>query len=68
MLKNTHRCTEDEQKERRIRKENVMDEPSLEDRLNELVKEFGENADPQNSKLAKLAQQARASGLPAGLH
>jgi hypothetical protein len=29
----------------------VMDETSLEDKLNELVKEFGEAADPQNRKL-----------------
>jgi len=61
MEKTTRGCTEGEQKEGRIRKEDVMDEPSLEDRLNELVKEFGENVDPQNSKLAKLAQQARAN-------
>jgi len=61
MLKTIQRCPEGGQKEGRIRKEDVMDKPSLEDRLNELVKEFGENMDPQNSKLAKLAQQARAN-------
>jgi uncharacterized FlaG/YvyC family protein len=38
-----------------------MDEARLEDKLNELVKEFGETADPQRSKLAKLAEQAQAN-------
>jgi len=38
-----------------------MDETNLEDKLNELVKEFGEAADPQYRKLAKLAQQAKAN-------
>jgi len=38
-----------------------MDEARLEDKLNELVKEFGEAADPQGTKLAKLAEQARAN-------
>ena len=38
-----------------------MDETNLEDKLNELVKEFGEGADPQNRKLAKLAKQAQAN-------
>lgn len=38
-----------------------MDETNLEDKLNELVKEFGEVADPQHSKLAKLAKQAQAN-------
>jgi len=38
-----------------------MDEARLEDKLNELVKEFGETADPQHSKLAKLAEQAQAN-------
>ena len=38
-----------------------MDETNLEDKLNELVKEFGEAADPLYRKLAKLAQQAQAN-------
>jgi len=38
-----------------------MDETNLEDKLNELVKEFGETADPQHKKLAQLAQQAQAN-------
>jgi hypothetical protein len=38
-----------------------MDEANLEDKLNELVKEFGETANPQHRKLAKLAQQAQAN-------
>jgi len=38
-----------------------MDETNLEDRLNELVKEFGEAADPQHKKLANLAKQAQAN-------
>ncbi|MHC4119641.1 MAG: hypothetical protein ACYSWO_19250 [Planctomycetota bacterium] len=38
-----------------------MDETNLEDKLNELVKEFGEGADPQSRKLAKLAKQAQAN-------
>jgi hypothetical protein len=38
-----------------------MDENNLEDKLNELVKEFGETADPQHKKLAKLAKQSRAN-------
>lgn len=37
-----------------------MDEIRLEDKLNELVREFGEAIDPQHSKLAKLAEQAQA--------
>ena len=36
-----------------------MDETNLEDKLNELVKEFGETADPQHKKLAELAKQAQ---------
>ena len=36
-----------------------MDEANLEDKLNELVKEFGETADPQQRKLAQLAQKAK---------
>jgi transcriptional antiterminator len=35
-----------------------MDEARLEDKLKELVKEFGELANPQYKKLASLAQQA----------
>ena len=38
-----------------------MDQTRLEDKLNELVKEFGETADPHTSKLAKLAKQAQAN-------
>jgi len=38
-----------------------MDETSLEDKLNELVKEFGDAADPQHRKLATLARQAQAN-------
>jgi len=38
-----------------------MDETSLEDKLNELVKEFGDTANPQHRKLAKLAQEAQAN-------
>ena len=38
-----------------------MDDARLEDKLNELVKEFGDDADPQTSKLAKLARQAQAN-------
>lgn len=37
-----------------------MDEAKLEDKLNELVREFGETADPQHDKLTKLAEQAQA--------
>lgn len=36
-----------------------MKQPNLEDKLNELVKEFGGLADPQQKKLAKLAKQAQ---------
>ena len=36
-----------------------MDEPTLEDRLNELVKEFEGKVNPQHRKLATLAKQAR---------
>jgi len=39
----------------------VMDEPKLEDKLKELVKEFGGMADPQHRKLAMLVKQARDS-------
>jgi len=38
-----------------------MDETSLEDKLKELVEEFGGMADPQYRKLAKLAKQAQDS-------
>jgi len=38
-----------------------MDETSLEDKLNELFKEFGEATNPQHQKLAKLAKQAQAN-------
>lgn len=38
-----------------------MEEPSLEKKLNELVKEFGEMPDPQYQKLAALAKEARDS-------
>ncbi|MHC4572875.1 MAG: hypothetical protein ACYS76_01875 [Planctomycetota bacterium] len=38
-----------------------MDETSLEDKLNELVQEFGCTADPRYKKLAILAKQARES-------
>ena len=36
-----------------------MDETNLEDKLNELVKEFGEVPNPQYRKLAELAKQAQ---------
>ncbi len=36
-----------------------MDENKLADTLNELVKEFGQTAEPQYNKLAKLAKQAQ---------
>ena len=38
-----------------------MDETSLEDKLNELVKEFGGLVDPSYGKLATLAEQAHDS-------
>ncbi len=38
-----------------------MDEANIEDKLNELVKEFGEGFGPQQEKLAKLAQQAQTN-------
>jgi hypothetical protein len=45
-----------------IREESdLMDESNLEDKLKELVKEFGETADPQHRKLAELAKQAQAN-------
>jgi len=36
-----------------------MDDSNLEDKLNELVKEFGEVSTPQHRKLAELAKQAQ---------
>ena len=38
-----------------------MDETRLEDKLNELVKEFGGMMSPQHRKLAMLAKQAQES-------
>jgi len=38
-----------------------MDETNLEDKLNELVKEFGEAVDPQHKKLVNLAKQAQVN-------
>jgi len=38
-----------------------MDEAGLEDKLNELVREFGGMTNPQHKKLAILAKQARDS-------
>jgi hypothetical protein len=38
-----------------------MDEAKFENKLNELVKEFGANSNPQTDKLADLAKQARES-------
>lgn len=38
-----------------------MDEASLEGALNELVKQFGESADPNHRKLAELARQAETN-------
>ena len=38
-----------------------MDEAKFENKLNELVKEFGSNSNPQTEKLADLAKQARKS-------
>ena len=38
-----------------------MDEAKFENKLNELVKEFGANSNPQTEKLANLAKQARES-------
>jgi hypothetical protein len=39
----------------------VMDETNLEDKLNDLVKEFGDAADPNHKKLADLAKQAQVN-------
>ena len=38
-----------------------MDEANLEDKLNELVREFGDTAGPQHKKLASLAREAQAN-------
>ena len=38
-----------------------MDEAKFENKLNDLVKEFGQNTNPQTQKLADLAKQARKS-------
>jgi len=38
-----------------------MNETNLEDKLNELVREFGDMASPQYKKLAMLAKQAHES-------
>ena len=38
-----------------------MDEAKFENKLNELVNEFGTNTNPQTKKLADLARQARES-------
>ena len=38
-----------------------MDEAKFENKLNDLVKEFGQNTNPQTQKLADLAKQARQS-------
>ncbi len=38
-----------------------MDEAKFEHKLNDLVKEFGSNTNPQTQKLADLAQQAKES-------
>ena len=38
-----------------------MDEAKFENKLNELVSEFGTNTNPQTKKLAELAKQARES-------
>lgn len=38
-----------------------MDEAKFEHKLNDLVKEFGSNTNPQTQKLADLTQQAKES-------
>ena len=38
-----------------------MDEAKFEHKLNDLVKEFGSNTNPQTQKLAELAEQAKES-------
>jgi hypothetical protein len=44
-----------------FREEDAMDEASIEGALNELVKQFGDAADPSRLKLAALARQAEAN-------
>ena len=44
-----------------VPEEDQMDEASLEGALNELVKQFGESADPNHRKLAELARQAESN-------
>jgi DNA repair protein RadC len=39
----------------------MMEEDKLQERLDELVREFGPNTNPQTQKLAELAKQARES-------
>jgi hypothetical protein len=39
----------------------VMDDTNLEDKVNELVQEFGDAVDPQHKKLASLAREAQAN-------
>ena len=41
--------------------EDTMDQDKLQERLDELVREFGPNTNPQTQKLAELAKQARES-------
>ena len=38
-----------------------MDEAKFENKLNELVKEFGANTNPQTQKLAEIAKEAKDS-------
>ncbi len=38
-----------------------MDDTNLEDKLKELVREFGEASDPQYKKLAELTERAQAN-------
>ncbi len=38
-----------------------MDQTNFEEQLNELVKQFGEMADPYHRKLAELARRAQAN-------
>ncbi|MCH8192865.1 MAG: hypothetical protein IIA65_02470 [Planctomycetes bacterium] len=38
-----------------------MDEAKFEHKLNDLVKEFGSNTNPQTQKLAELAEKAKES-------
>jgi hypothetical protein len=41
--------------------ENTVEDDRLQEKLDELVKEFGPNTNPQTQKLAELAKQARES-------